>query len=86
MAEKKYSGMAIASFVLGLCGLPLYFLFVPSILAIIFGSIGVKRIKRNKSIRGKALAWWGIWLGIVPLALMAIGIIWVVIINLGASG
>ena len=83
MPEKRFDGMAIASFVCGICG---FILFIPSILAIIFGFIGLSRIKKNKNLRGKVLAWWGIILGILPLALILIGIIWVVIRNIAAPG
>ena len=64
MAEKRYEGMAIASFVLGLCGLIPFFFLIPSILAIIFGFVSLNRIKHNKALKGKAFAWWGIGLGI----------------------
>ncbi len=59
--------MATASLVLGIVGIPLCFLFLPSILAVIFGIIGLSQIKSNpgQSGRGKAIA--GLFLGGISL-------------------
>lgn len=64
--------MALASFILGLVGVVTCFLFVPSILAIIFGFVGLAAIRREApALTGRKLAIWGIVLGFVGLALIA---------------
>jgi hypothetical protein len=62
--------MSIASLVLGLVGLPLCFLFIPSVLAIIFGFVGLGQIKNDPGQQGRGLAIAGIVLGIVMIALV----------------
>lgn len=83
MPEQRYSGFAITSFVLGIVGVLIgYFLLgIPNLLAVIFGFIALSKIKKNKKLRGKALAWWGIGLGMSFLVLVIIGIVWVVVRN-----
>jgi hypothetical protein len=55
------NGMAVASLVLGIVGILLFLWVIPSILAIIFGAIGVGQ----SSMRGgRTMALWGLWLGI----------------------
>ena len=77
---KKNSGMAVASFVLGLCSLLLFWTFVVPILAIVFGIIGLNQIKKDKNLEGKAMALWGICLGAVtPILIIFVGILWVVV-------
>jgi hypothetical protein len=54
--------MATASLVLGLVGLVTCTLFVPSILAVIFGIVGVRRAGQSGGVgRGRAI--WGLSLG-----------------------
>ncbi|MEX2017562.1 MAG: DUF4190 domain-containing protein [Candidatus Pacearchaeota archaeon] len=92
MPEHKYSGMSVASFVLGLCGILLgwipFFGQIILILAIVFGFVGLNQIKRNKNLHGKTLAWWGIGLGVfwlvVFLILIFLGIGWTIFNNLGS--
>ena len=64
--------MSTASLVLGLIGIPLCFLFIPSLLAVIFGAVGLSQIKQdpNQSGSGKAIA--GIVLGGVALVLIVL--------------
>jgi hypothetical protein len=79
-AAIKNSGMAVASLVLGIVGM-VFFPFVPSILAIIFGVIGTGQVKKsNGLLKGKGLATAGIILGII-----AIVIVIIVIATLGFS-
>lgn len=66
--------MSIASLVLGIVGVPLCFLFVPSLLAIIFGFVGLSQIKQDPAQRGRGLAIAGLVLGIVMLALMVLAL------------
>ncbi len=72
------SGYAIASLTLGILG----FILLPvigSILAVVFGILGLRRIKRsNGQVTGRGLAKAGLWLGFVPLAggLLAVCVIY----------
>jgi hypothetical protein len=67
--------MSIASLVLGIVGIPLCFLFIPSLLAVIFGAVALNQIKSdpNQSGRGRAIA--GIILGSVALALIVLALV-----------
>jgi len=63
----KTSGLAIASL---LCGL-FFFLFLPAILAIIFGHIALSQIKRSAGkLTGKGIAIAGLVLGYLEIAFM----------------
>lgn len=70
----KNNGMAVASLVLGLVGLPLCFLFIPSLLAVIFGIVGLNQIKSDPSQSGRGLAIAGLTLGAVMIALVVLAI------------
>lgn len=77
-ASGNRNGLGIAALVLGLVGLVGGFIIpfsgLGSILAIIFGAIGLKRVKRGEaSNRGMALA--GLWLGIAGVALSFIVVV-----------
>jgi hypothetical protein len=67
--------MAVASLVLGLVGLPLCFLFVPSILAVIFGIVGLNQIKNDPMQTGRGLAIAGLILGAVMLVLVVLALV-----------
>jgi hypothetical protein len=56
------NGMATASLVLGLVGLVTCILFIPSVVAVIFGIVGVRRAGRPGGV-GRAKAIWGLSLG-----------------------
>lgn len=64
------NGYGIAALVLGIVGLALGWgtLGIPSILAIIFGAIGIRKVNEGVATN-KAMAQWGMWLGIVGVAL-----------------
>jgi len=66
--------MSIASLVLGLVGVPLCFVFVPSLLAIIFGFVGLHQIKNDPTQRGRGLAIAGLTTGFVMLALVVLAL------------
>lgn len=75
--QKKTSGLAIASLVLGIisfCGGGV--IFIPAILAIIFAAIAFTNIKKDANIGGHGLAIAGLVLGI--LSLIGYLIYWVV--------
>lgn len=60
--------MAVASLVLGIISIVLTFVgTIPAILAIVFGAVG--RGRAEATGHGKALATWGLGLGIVGLLL-----------------
>ena len=78
--EKRTSGMAIASFVLGVIGIVSWWMggFVISILAIIFGIIGLREVKRAPDeVTGYGLALAGFILGVVTLAMGVMAMIFV---------
>lgn len=64
------NGMGIAALVLGIVGLTVGWCAygIPSILAVIFGAIGVKNAKAGKA-DNRTVALWGMWLGIVGVAI-----------------
>ena len=64
--------MAVASLVLGLVGIPLCFLFIPSVLAVIFGIVGLKQVKNDPTQTGRGPAIAGLILGSVALVLLAL--------------
>lgn len=74
------NGLGVATLVLDLIGLGGGFILplsgIGSILAIIFGAIGLKRVKRGEA-SNKGMALWGMWLGIAGVAIsffMVIGL------------
>lgn len=71
----RTNGMSIASLVLGLVGLPLCFLLVPSLLAVIFGFVGMSQIKNDPSQRGRGMAIAGVVLGASILALVVLALV-----------
>jgi hypothetical protein len=85
MVEKS-SGMAVASLVLGLCSLFLFWTLVVPILAIVFGFVGLSNIKHDKNLVGRKMAIWGIVLGffwfVLFLILVIVGVGWVVLRNI----
>jgi Domain of unknown function (DUF4190) len=58
--------MAIASLVLGIAGLPLFWAFgVPSLLAVVFGGVGIGQLNDpSRRQSGRPMAVWGIALGV----------------------
>ena len=64
------NGLGTAALVLGIVGLALGWgtFGVPSILAIIFGAIGIRKANQGLA-NNKAMAQWGMWLGIVGVAI-----------------
>lgn len=75
-AAPPTSGMAVASLVLGIVGITIgwFLLAVPSILAVIFGHIGLSETsKGHKTGKGMAVA--GLVLGYVVAVVVALGIL-----------
>lgn len=61
------NGMSIASLVLGILSIPMCFLFLPAILAIVFGLVGLGQIKNRPGQSGRGLAITGVVLGGIGL-------------------
>lgn len=72
--------MAIASLVLGIVGLVLCCTFVPSLLAVVFGAIGMNQCKNDPTYTGRGMAIAGLILGVLAIvlaiALIAFGNTW----------
>jgi hypothetical protein len=86
-APVKPQGLAVASLVLGIvgCTLVLNLCFVPSILAIVFGSMARRRVREGTG-GGEGLARAGRICGIVSLALsLALTLLWVLSVFLFAT-
>jgi len=60
--------------VLGIIGIPLCFMFVPSILAVVFGGIGMGRANESPEVGGRGRAIAGLALGCVSLAFMVFAV------------
>jgi uncharacterized membrane protein YvbJ len=74
-AETRTSGMAVAALVLGILGI--------SILAIIFGAIGISQTGKDPNLKGKGMAVAGLVLGILGM----IGVfIWIIAVIFWSTG
>ena len=77
-ASGNRNGLGVAALVLGIVGLVGGFIIpfsgLGSILAIIFGAIGLKRVKRGEA-NNRGMALWGMWLGIAGVALSFIVVV-----------
>lgn len=64
------NGLGTAALVLGIVGLTIGWCAygIPSILAIIFGAIGLKKANAGLATN-RSVALWGLWLGIIGVAL-----------------
>lgn len=73
------SGLAIASLVLGILSLFLWFIpFIGQILpiaAIVFGAVGLHKIKLDNTLTGKGMAIAGIIIGVVSLIISILAIL-----------
>jgi len=79
-AGEKTSGMAIAALVTGIAGF--IFFGILSILAIIFGAIGIRQTNKDPSLKGRGMAVAGLVLGILGVAG---GIIWLIIVTIWST-
>jgi len=62
--EQRTSGMAVAALIMGIIG---FFITLCSILAIIFGAIGMNETKKSPEIGGHGMAVAGLVLGIISI-------------------
>lgn len=65
----RTNGMAIASLVLGIIGLVACCLFVPSLLAIVFGAVAMNQCKNDPTYTGRGMAIAGLIVGVVAVVL-----------------
>lgn len=65
--SRGLDGLAIAALVLGVVSIPLFVLFVPAILAIVFGAISRKNLGADDTKTGAGMATAGLVLGILSL-------------------
>lgn len=66
----RTNGFAVASLVLGIVGILLCFVWIPWILAIIFGAVGIKQCNDDPSYTGKGMAIAGLVCGLVAATLI----------------
>ncbi len=71
-AGQRTNGFAVASLVLGIVGIVLCFLWIPWILAIIFGAIAIKQCNEDPTYTGKGLAIAGLVCGLVGAAIIVL--------------
>ena len=78
-AAQRTSGYAIASLILGIAG---FFVFpiLPSILAVVFGHKARQEFRRDPAVGGDGLATAGIVLGWVGIALVGIGLLFLLLL------
>jgi hypothetical protein len=57
---------------------------IASVLAIVFGKIGMNKAERGEATNGD-VAKWGFWLGIIGLILSALGVIFIIIAVVASS-
>ena len=70
--NSRTNGMAVASLVLGIVGIVLCVFFVPWVLAIVFGVIGIRQCNADPSYTGRGMAIAGLVLGLVSAALIVL--------------
>lgn len=69
--QRRTSGLAIASLVLGIVGIFLFVIIIPSLLAVIFGLVSLPSINRSGgAVGGKGMAIAGVVLGALELILL----------------
>ncbi|NNE11056.1 MAG: DUF4190 domain-containing protein [Ilumatobacter sp.] len=66
--------MATAALVLGILSIPLCFLFIPGVLALVFGFIALSQTKASGQ-KGRGFALTGIILGGISVAFIALAIV-----------
>jgi len=69
---RRTNGLAVASLVLGIVGIILCFLFVPWVLAIIFGATAIKQCNEDPTYTGKGLAIAGLICGLVGMTIIVL--------------
>ena len=70
--KKLFSEFAIVSPVLGLLSFVTVFGLEKAIAAVVFGALALRRLGANQQVKGKALAWAGVFLGIIAAILIVL--------------
>jgi hypothetical protein len=78
LRERRTSGAAIASLVLGIAGL-VVFPLIPSILAIVFGGRARDEMRGDPAVTGEGLATAGVILGWIGVAVCVLGLLFLVL-------
>lgn len=68
--------MAVASLVLGIIAMPLCFIGLPALLAVVFGIVGIRQCNRDRNDTGRGLAIAGLVLGSLSILLTVVAVIW----------
>ncbi len=68
----RTNGLAVASLVLGIVGILLCVVFIPWILAIVFGIIAIRQCNEDPTYTGKGMAVAGLVLGLISAAIIAL--------------
>ena len=66
--------MAVASLVLGIVSIPLCFIFIPGLLAVIFGAVALGQIKSNPGQTGRGQAIAGLILGGISIGFIVLAV------------
>ena len=69
------NGLAVASLVLGIISIPMCFLFIPGLLAVVFGIVALSQIGGNPGQAGRGQAIAGLVLGIISLLFIVLAIV-----------
>lgn len=81
-APRPSSGLAITSLICGIAGVVLFWAVVPilaSIVAVITGHMALRQTRANPALGGRGMAFAGLILGYVMVAVLLIGIVTTVI-------
>jgi hypothetical protein len=78
LRERRTSGAAIASLVLGIVGVTVFPL-IPSVLALVFGSRARDEMRADPAVSGEGLATAGVILGWIGVAISLIGLLFLVV-------
>lgn len=69
------NGLAVASLVLGIISIPMCFLFIPGVLAVVFGIVALSQIGGNPGQAGRGQAIAGLVLGIISLLFIVLAVV-----------
>lgn len=75
------NGKALAAYYLGVFGLIPFLGLLLSVLAVIFGMLGLKQHKLHPEKKGRTHALVGLWLGIFELVVFAIFVIFMIVVS-----
>lgn len=76
--KRPIDGFCFSSLILAIVGLPAYVLLIPSILAIIFGTLGLRRTTKSQTPVAM-----GRWMSVVGIVFGSIEVILCVVVSIG---